>query len=229
MVQINKVYTRGGDKGQTSLAGGGRIAKNHPRVEAYGTVDELNSIIGICQCHNLLKPESPQRDQLEKILQGIQQKLFDLGSELATSPDKANKKGPSITEKNIQWLEDVIDVLNADLPALTSFVLPGGGPVTAFLHQARTVCRRAERRTLDLSQQETVGESKPGGEIRTKTKKLGATKTSSPQPVGWWVVPYLNRLSDCLFVLARWSSKNLSEPEFLWEPGKEDDSDWKTG
>lgn len=201
MVQINKVYTRGGDKGQTSLAGGGRIAKNHPRVEAYGTVDELNSIIGICQCHNLLKPESPQRDQLEKILQGIQQKLFDLGSELATSPDKANKKGPSITEKNIQWLEDVIDVLNANLPALKSFVLPGGGPVTAFLHQARTVCRRAERRTLDLREEETVGE---------------------------WDVPYLNRLSDCLFVLARWSSKNLSEPEFLWAPGKEDDTNWKT-
>ncbi len=200
MVQINKVYTRGGDKGQTSLAGGGRIAKNHPRVEAYGTVDELNSVIGLCRSHNLLKRESKERDQLEKILQGIQQKLFDLGSELATSPDKENKKGPSITEKNVQWLEEVMDVLNADLPALKSFVLPGGGQVTAFLHQARTVCRRAERRTLDLREQESVGE---------------------------WDVPYLNRLSDCLFVLARWSSKNLNETEFMWAPGKEDDTSWK--
>lgn len=199
MVRIGKVYTKGGDKGETSLGHGGRIPKDHPRIESYGTVDELNSILGIVRFYNLEKPRSVRRDKLEIILHNIQQKLFDLGSELATKPDLKNKHSLSISEENVNWLESVIDAMNEDLLPLNSFTLPGGGAVNSFLHQARTVCRRTERQILRLSREEDLGPS---------------------------VLPYVNRLSDALFVMGRWVGSNFGEKEFLWEPGQKDPDDW---
>ena len=155
MVRINKVYTKKGDKGETSLAGGHRIAKDHPRVNAYGTIDELNSLVGIVRCFNLQKTASIRRDKFETILQTIQQRLFDIGSILATDPKADRKNLPSLTEHNVTWLEQVIDAMNDELSPLNSFVLPGGSPVNAFLHQCRTVCRRAEREIVSLDREDS--------------------------------------------------------------------------
>ena len=199
MVRINKVYTKTGDAGETSLAYGGRIGKDHPRVQAYGTVDELNSLVGIVRCFNLEKPESVRRDKLETILQTIQQRLFDIGSLLATDTKSAPKSAPSVTEENVKWLEKVIDAMNEELTPLNSFVLPGGSPVNAFLHQCRTVCRRAERDIVSLSRDEKIDPN---------------------------LIAYINRLSDALFVFSRWTASTMNEKEFLWEPGKKDPEDW---
>lgn len=201
MVNINKVYTRTGDEGQTRLVGGVEIAKDHPRVEAYGTVDELNSILGIVRNYNKQLPVSVRRDKFEVILQHIQQWLFDLGSELATPPGKSPKREkPDLSGERVKFLEEVIDKMNEELPALKSFVLPGGNPLSAFLHQSRTVCRRAERRIVSLAKQEKISLS---------------------------VIPFINRLSDALFVFARWAALNQGENEILWEPGMTDFPDWK--
>lgn len=200
MVRINKVYTRKGDSGNTSLVGGRPIAKDHPRVESYGTVDELNSLIGLARSFNLQKAPGKRRDALDKILQFIQQRLFDLGSELATQPGDEFEGQVKITAEDVTWLEEVIDTMNEELEALTSFVLPGGGTVTSFLHQARAVCRRAERLCVALAREEEVGKS---------------------------VVPYLNRLSDALFVFSRWVTATLNEPETLWQPAMAYDDSWR--
>lgn len=201
MVNINKVYTRKGDEGQTRLVGGVEIAKDHPRVEAYGTVDELNSILGIVRNYNKQLPVSVRRDKFEVILQHIQQWLFDLGSELATPPGKPPKRDqPDLSGERVKFLEEVIDKMNEELPALKSFVLPGGNPLSAFLHQSRTVCRRAERRIVSLARQEKISLS---------------------------VIPFINRLSDALFVFGRWAALNQGENEILWEPGMTDFPDWK--
>lgn len=193
MVKITKVYTRTGDKGETGLVGGRRLPKTHPRIEAYGTVDELNSLIGIVRSHNDAKAPGVRRDKFELILEAIQHKLFDLGAELATYPGDEYEGQITVAEDDARWLEDVIDAMNDDLPKLFSFILPGGSPMNAALHQARTVCRRAERDVLRLAAEEVV----------------------SPQ-----VTAYLNRLSDALFVFGRWVSATLDEKEILWEPGK---------
>ena len=200
MVRINQVYTRKGDGGDTSLVGGRPIGKDDLRVQSYGTVDELNSVLGIVRTYNSQKPADPRRDGLEKILQAIQQKLFDLGAQLATRPGDEYEGQVAVSAKEVAWLEKVIDTMNAELAPLKSFILPGGGPVSAFLHQARAVCRRAEREVVALSRREPVGEQ---------------------------VVPYLNRLSDALFVFARWVTANLDEPEHLWQPGLADDDSWR--
>lgn len=200
MVRINRVYTRKGDGGNTSLVGGREIAKDHLRVESYGTVDELNSLLGIVRFFNAQKPAGERRDSLEKILQLVQQKLFDLGAELATRPGDEYEGQPKITARDVEWLEEVIDTMNAELEPLKSFVLPGGGGVTAFLHQARAVCRRGERVAVALAREEPVGE---------------------------FVVPYLNRLSDALFVFSRWVTATLGEAETLWEPGLAYDDSWR--
>jgi cob(I)alamin adenosyltransferase len=199
MVRINKVYTKTGDKGETSLAGGHRISKDHPRVNAYGTIDELNSLVGIVRCFNLQKTASKRRDKFETILQTIQQRLFDIGSILATDPKADRKHLPSLTEPNVTWLEQVIDAMNDELSPLNSFVLPGGSPVNAFLHQCRTVCRRAEREIVSLSREEEIDSN---------------------------LLAYVNRLSDTLFVFSRWTASTMNEDEFLWEPGKNDPDDW---
>ncbi|MFQ5449892.1 MAG: cob(I)yrinic acid a,c-diamide adenosyltransferase [Nitrospinaceae bacterium] len=202
MIRINKVYTKTGDRGETSLAGGLRVGKDHPRVEAYGTVDELNSLLGIVRGFNQRKPDSEPRDKLEIILRTIQHRLFDIGSLLATAPESQQTASSekALTEGNVVWLEQVIDAMNEELEPLKSFVLPGGGLVTAFLHQGRCVCRRAERDILRLSRKEKVDP---------------------------WILTYINRLSDALFVFGRWAAVSLDETEFLWEPGMGDPEDWR--
>ncbi len=200
MVRINKVYTRKGDSGNTSLVGGREIAKDHLRVESYGTVDELNSLLGIVRGYNAGKPPGARRDGLDKILQLTQQRLFDLGSELATKPGDEYVGQVRVSAKDVEWLEQVIDTMNAELEPLKSFILPGGGSVTAFLHQARAVCRRCERVAVALAREEPLGE---------------------------FVIPYLNRLSDALFVFSRWVTATLDEQETLWEPGLDYDDSWR--
>ncbi len=193
MVRITKVYTRTGDAGTTGLVGGRRIAKDHLRLEGYGTVDELNSLVGLCRTFLAQKETSVRRDKLDLILEAIQQKLFDMGSELATLPGDEYEGQVTLEAADADWLEEVIDAMNEDLEPLRSFILPGGTPLNAFLHQARTVCRRAERAVIRLSREDTV----------------------SPE-----VIKYLNRLSDFLFVAGRWVTVALGEEETLWVPGK---------
>ena len=200
MVKINRVYTRKGDSGNTSLVGGAAIRKDHLRVESFGTVDELNSLLGIVRGFNQHKPAGARRDGFERILRTIQQKLFDLGAELATPPGSEYEGQVRIVAEDIQWLEVIIDTMNGELAPLESFILPGGGEVSAFLHQARAVCRRAERLVVSLSDQESIGAQ---------------------------VIPYLNRLSDALFVFARWVTSTMDEPETLWNPGLKPDDTWR--
>lgn len=192
-IRINRVYTRGGDKGETSLVGGQRIAKDSIRIESYGTVDELNAILGVARVANRDLPgASPEsRERLDAILFRIQNELFNLGSDLATLPGDRHPKQPVVEAHHVAALEAAIDDLNTGLPELTSFVLPGGGLVGAHLHQARTVCRRAERLVTTLGRHEAIGEQ---------------------------CLVYLNRLSDLLFVLSRWAARARTEPETLWRP-----------
>ena len=199
MVKINKVYTRMGDGGNTSLVGGRTVSKDDPRVETFGTVDELNAVLGIVRCYNTEKPPSPRRDGFDAILQSIQHRLFDLGAELATHPDDRYEGQRLISEADVTWLEQVIDIMNAELPPLDSFVLPGGGAVNSFLHQARAVCRRGERIAVTLSHKEEVGAQ---------------------------ALAYLNRLSDALFVFSRWVAATMGEREILWEQGQQADDSW---
>ena len=192
-IRITRVYTRTGDSGETALVGGRRVPKDSPRIEAYGTIDELNAVIGIARVFNaeqLDRGEAHRR--LDVILRQVQNELFDLGSELATPPDAAYEGMFRTTAAEVTALERLMDECQKDLAPLKSFVLPGGGRVGAFLHQARTVCRRAERQILTLSRVEPIGE---------------------------WPLKYVNRLSDLLFVLSRWAGKRLGETEYLWERG----------
>lgn len=191
-IRINRVYTRGGDRGETSLVGGQRVPKDSTRIETYGTVDELNAVIGLVRAANQTGPEAG-RDRLEGILARIQNELFNLGSDLATLPEDRRAGQPVIETRHVESLESTLDELNEGLPELRSFVLPGGGLIVAFLHQARTVCRRAERIVVTLARQE------PAGEL---------------------ALIYLNRLSDLLFVLGRWVTHTRGEAETLWEPEK---------
>jgi cob(I)alamin adenosyltransferase len=200
MVRINRVYTRKGDRGNTSLVGGRSVPKDDLRVESYGTVDELNSVLGIVRSFNAEKPAGPRRDGFDRVLQTIQQRLFDLGAELATLPEDHYEGQITVSAEDVAWLERVIDTMNAELQPLQSFILPGGGAVSAFLHQARSVCRRAERIAVHLAREQEVGAQ---------------------------VVPYLNRLSDALFVFSRWVAATLGEREVLWEPRSVADDTWK--
>lgn len=190
-MRITKVYTRTGDAGQTRLAGGQQVWKDSLRVEAYGTVDELNTIVGLVRVFNADQAGSrPQAARLEEDLRWVQNKLFDLGSLLATAPGQTFKNMPRVAEEHVTRLERLIDACQEELAPLKEFILPGGGKVSGFLHQARTVCRRAERVCVKLAREE---------------------------PVDPLLVKYLNRLSDALFVLARWAAKTQGEPEFLWD------------
>ena len=156
MVKITKVYTRTGDSGQTGLVGGKRLPKDHPRIEAYGTVDELNSLIGIVLSFLEQKKASKRSLKLKLILKAIQQKLFDMGSELATLPGDEYEGQVNLQPEDVNWLEEIIDAMNDELEPLKSFILPGGTPLNSFLHQARTVCRRAEREVIRLNQVDLV-------------------------------------------------------------------------
>jgi len=190
-IRITRVYTRTGDRGETALVGGRRIPKDSPRIVAYGAIDELNSVLGIVRTL-ASKERSATRARLIEILKRLQNELFDLGSELATPADAEYEGMWRVAEDGVRELERTIDECQKDLEILKSFVLPGGGLLGAFLHQARTVCRRAEIEILRLSRVEAV----------------------SPLLLG-----YVNRLSDLLFVLARWIAKQEGEAEFLWERG----------
>ena len=178
--RLSKIYTRTGDDGSTGLGDGARVQKDDLRVEAYGTVDELNSAIGVVQTYDL--PGS-----LAQLLTGIQQKLFDLGGELCIPETEV------LIASDIEQLEGALDQLNAALPPLKDFILPGGNSAAAACHLARTVCRRAERRVVSLAAQANVNE---------------------------YSVCYLNRLSDLLFVLARALNVTSGDAEVLWTGGK---------
>jgi cob(I)alamin adenosyltransferase len=179
-----KIYTRTGDDGTTSLFSGGRVPKSHLRVESYGTTDELNSVLGLARA---LKPH-PTTDAY---LGQIQRQLFNLGADLATPLEAASSWVIRMDAATVTWVEDAIDALDADLPPLTQFILPGGSPAAAQIHVGRTVCRRAERVVVALKEYETVGEQ---------------------------VIHYLNRLSDFLFTLARWENWKAGLPEDKWTP-----------
>jgi len=188
-----KIYTKTGDKGTTSLFGGTRVPKHHIRIESYGTVDELNSHIGLVKDQEI-------GNHTREILNRVQDRLFTLGAILATDPEKAILKSgqerlniPTITEEDIKLLENEMDSMNEDLPEMTHFVLPGGHPSVSICHIARCVCRRAERLSTALY------ELSPFDEL---------------------VLQYLNRLSDYLFVLARKLSKDLHANEVKWIPEK---------
>ena len=192
-IRITRVYTRTGDKGDTALVGGKRVLKDSPRIEAYGTVDELNAVIGLARVFNAERLTKGKDSRwLDEVLRRLQNELFDLGSELATPEDAAYEGMHRVGAAEVTGLERLMDQCQKPLPPLKSFVLPGGGRVGGFLHQARTVCRRAERRILALSRVEPISE---------------------------WPLKYVNRLSDLLFVLSRWVGKRLGETEYLWERG----------
>jgi cob(I)alamin adenosyltransferase len=194
-ISITRVYTRTGDKGTTALVGGKRVPKDSPRIVAYGTVDELNSIVGLARVFNAERlAEDDKHRWLDGVLRRLQNQLFDLGSELATPDDAAYEGMHRVGDGEVKELEELMDRCQKELPPLRSFVLPGGGRVGGFLHLARTVCRRAEREILALSRAEPLGD----GPLR-----------------------YVNRLSDAFFVLSRWVGKHLGEPEYLWERGLE--------
>jgi cob(I)alamin adenosyltransferase len=191
---LNRIYTRQGDHGQTSLVGGQRALKNALRIECYGTVDELNSFVGLASATiRELSGASPRLEGLGKILRRIQHELFNLGSILATMPEDVAPQQPRVTAIEVKQLETEIDEANAELPALRSFVLPGGSRLNAELHVCRTVCRRAERLVVGLS----LSEGAPAAAIQ-----------------------YLNRLSDALFVWSRWASHVQGTPEVLWSPNE---------
>ena len=181
-----KIYTKTGDKGTTSLLGGTRVPKSHLRIETYGTVDELNSYLGLCR--DLLTDESG-REMLLK----IQDRLFTIGASLACDPAKApGMKLPALSEADTTLLENEIDRMNGQLPPMTSFVLPGGHPVVSHIHVARCICRRTERFCVRLAIEE------PGEDAA--------------------IVKYLNRLSDYLFVLSRYTGHLLNVAEIKWTP-----------
>ena len=189
MIVLNKIYTRTGDKGTTALGTGDRVAKHNVRVETYGTTDEVNSVLGVARLHAGNTPE------IDIALSRIQNDLFDLGADLCfpESDEPLDYEPLRVTDTQVDWLETEIDRLNGDLEPLNSFILPGGTPLAAHLHHARTVSRRAERLCVAL------GEAEPG-------------KVSDA------VLKYLNRLSDYLFVAARWCNEK-GRADVLWTPG----------
>lgn len=184
MVTLTRIYTRGGDKGETSLGDGSRVKKQDLRVAAYGTVDETNGVVGVARLH--------AQGEADAMLSRIQNDLFDLGADLCTPEDGRKAEGAlRIVDAQVERLEREIDTMNAELKPLTSFILPGGTAASAYLHLARTVARRAERMLCELAES---------------------------QPVNPVAIRYINRLSDHLFVLARWENEK-GVRDVLWVPG----------
>lgn len=179
-----KIYTKTGDKGKTSLFGGSKVSKSSLRIESYGTVDELNSYIG------LLRDQKVNHNRKEELVE-IQDRLFTIGSILATEPGNTKVKIPQLQATDIKFLEDNIDQMDEKLPAMKSFILPGGHESVSYCHITRCVCRRAERLVIELNEIDPVNEL---------------------------VYQYLNRLSDYLFVLARMMSSELGAEETPWKP-----------
>ena len=179
-----KIYTKTGDQGITSLLGGVRVPKSDLRIDAYGTLDELNSYIGLLRDQEVNKKRS-------ELLKTIQDRLFTIGADLATVPGKDKVKKPDLHPEDVEVLEKEMDAMDAELPMLTAFILPGGHTAGSFCHLARTVCRRSERIVVELASQEPVAEL---------------------------VIQYLNRLSDFLFVLGRKMAQELEVEEVTWKP-----------
>ncbi len=179
-----KIYTKTGDEGTTSLFGGKRVPKFHLRIDAYGTVDELNSYLGLIT-------DQEVNNIRTSFLRGIQEELFIIGSHLAAEPGKEHKYLPPLTEDMVEKLEREIDKMDAELPSLKSFILPGGHPSISFCHVGRCICRRAERLCVNLDHHEKLS------------------------PV---IIKYLNRLSDFLFILARKMGQELNVEEIQWRP-----------
>jgi cob(I)alamin adenosyltransferase len=191
---LNRIYTKRGDRGETSLVNSRTVPKDDLKIEAYGTVDELNAFVGAaCIGAQELTASYPPLEKLAAILVRVQHELFNLGSVLATDPAEVHPRQPQISDRDIEQLEAEIDEMNASLAALRSFVLPGGCRLNTDLHVCRTVCRRAERLVVALTRKEQV-----------------------PPPV----LRYLNRLSDAFFVWSRWVCQQTGQPEMLWEPNK---------
>lgn len=186
---LNRIYTKTGDKGETGLVGGQRVSKDAQRIEVFGTVDELNAFVGLVR----ISARDNRLDELEAICERVQHELFNLGSVLATLPEDLHPNQPRVNQETISQLERDIDHYNAALPALRSFVLPGGSRLCAELHVCRTVCRRAERELVTLSHEEEVPRE---------------------------ALLYLNRLSDAFFVWSRWVNQALGLDEALWQPNK---------
>lgn len=189
-VAINRVYTRKGDAGTTSLAGGQKLRKDALRIEAFGTVDELNAVVGAAR-QSALESKRRRLAELASVLLRVQHELFNLGSLLATLPEDVHPRQARIGPSDVAALEADIDRRNTALAPLRSFVLPGGSRLNVELHLARTVCRRAERLCVRLSAESALDPA---------------------------ILPYLNRLSDALFVWSRWASHVLGVPETLWDP-----------
>ena len=189
---INRVYTGTGDRGQTRLVGGQRVQKSHVRIASYGTVDELNALVGAAR--QTIADEYPDQEEFQPLssqLLKIQHQLFNLGSILATLSEDMGEQMPRVTDGDVKGLEDLIDEYNEELPELRSFVLPGGSRLNVDLHKARTICRRAERIVVDLAESEEVDEA---------------------------AIAYLNRLSDAFFVWSRWVVVAADTGEVLWDP-----------
>jgi cob(I)alamin adenosyltransferase len=193
-IALTRIYTKGGDKGETGLAGGQRVPKDTPRIEAYGTVDELGAFVGVAwvTCQAEIE-RSPRLKELDAILHRVQHELFNLGSILSTLPADVHPKQARITDEDVVQLEREIDSMNKELSPLRSFVLAGGSRLNAELHVARTVCRRAERLLVGVARREEI----PAETIR-----------------------YLNRLSDALFVWSRWANHVMGVAEILWRPNQ---------
>lgn len=185
MVRLTRIYTKGGDKGETSLGNGARVPKQSLRVEAYGTVDEANAVIGLARLHT--------QGADDAMLARIQNDLFDLGADLCTPSAKDETAGSAlrVAVAQVERLEAEIDAMNAELAPLNSFILPGGSPAAAHLHMARTIARRAERHICALAREENIGAQ---------------------------TIAYINRLSDHLFVMARWLNEKGAS-DVLWIPG----------
>lgn len=201
-IAINRVYTRHGDAGATRLVGGQEVPKDDARIEAYGTVDELNAFVGVArqtlaeslaQVAGLPEGRAAALAALGETLGRVQHELFNLGSILATLPEDVHPKQPRVTATEVARLEEEMDRCQEELAPLRSFVLPGGCRLNADLHVCRTVCRRAERRTVELARASQVDPD---------------------------AIKYLNRLSDALFVWSRWATHLLGAPEVLWEPNR---------
>jgi cob(I)alamin adenosyltransferase len=191
-VWLSKIYTKGGDQGLTSLVGGQRVKKSSLRIEGYGNIDELNSVLGLVRKANQEEAGPAEaRARIDASVGRIQNELFNLGSLLATLPEDLSDKQPRVEARHVEKLEQEIDELNEHLPPLRSFTLPGGGWVSSWLHLARTVCRRAERGLVALASEEPLDEN---------------------------AVKYVNRLSDFLYVLGRWNVRQRGETEPLWTP-----------
>ena len=193
MVVLNKIYTRTGDDGTTALGSGDRLPKYALRIAAYGTVDEANASIGVARLH---LDDSEDAALIDAMLGRVQNDLFDLGADLCV-PDRGHKMDYEplrVSEAQVTWLEEQIDAMNADMTPLRSFVLPGGSPAAAALHLARTICRRAERLIVELA-------ARPDEPVSDASKK------------------YINRLSDFLFVAARYVN-DKGQADVLWVPGQ---------